>query len=215
MITETQHEVLRDLGKKIASAEAVIREHNARRFEYWWAVGRELEKSEYHTGKLRGQIAKQDMIDICQDLRLSTRELKTNPGSNSIKISGASTVLRARSLARQCPEKSDLDQVMRKYVTWGSYANYRPDRSKGTTHRKKSSNRGEMGRDMLTPANIRSQVWIPAVEAFMESVDESYEVARACLFGALRDLGPERLLDMMRGHYEAHPLLHDAGKVSA
>jgi hypothetical protein len=60
---------------------------------------------------------------------------------------------------------------------------------------------------MLTPAGIRAQVFVPAVEAFMASTGESYEVARACLFGAMLDIGAEGWTEKMRDHYANHPVM--------
>lgn len=206
MITEAQHEILRDLGKKIASAEGIVRENNARLFEYWWAVGKELENPEYHTGNNRGCISNADKIQICKDLRLSTRIRSDGSPSGSI------TINKARCLAREFPD-GDMHAAYTKYKAWGYYGSSQsgsnakvPEENRGSGRSRKNPRFAKMGR-LSTPFNVRSQVFQPAIEEFMASTGEDEATARACLFGALREMGSEELARLMRQYHENHPLV--------
>ena len=213
MITEAQHEILRDLGRKISIAESVVRENNARRFEYWWAVGKELEKPEYHTGRQRGHISIADMHGICEDLGLSTTRRKGGK-KGAPGITGAKTVYHARRLAREYPDGAG--PAVLAYKAWGYYCasadNTTSSKAATSNVINKGAGAGARGvsKGIPTPHNVRAQVYIPALEEFMASTGEDWAVAKMCLFGALREMGVDELVRLMRQYYDNHPLVQSA-----
>jgi hypothetical protein len=198
-LTDAQHAVLQDLGNKIAIANDMVRKNNARVFEYWWSIGKELEKSEYHTGKDPGSIAREDMLEICQDLGLSTRIKRTT-------VHGSVTVNMARKLAREHPTKRDLEHAVKEYKAWAYYGS--PSRARRVSEENKGKGyRSPTSKAGRTPYNVRAQVFDPAVLEFMASTGEDEARARDCLFGALRELGVDELVRLMKQYHENHPLV--------